>query len=76
MSQVPLVFVCISVLDLVKRIDGQACSGGATLADLQGEITSPGYPNNYPDKAQCQWTIPTPSPSSQVTVGIVFQARM
>ncbi|XP_041486764.1 cubilin isoform X1 [Microtus oregoni] len=34
---------------------------GGTLLDDSGLLTSPGYPNNYPNKTHCEWTIIAPS---------------
>ncbi|KAK7823852.1 hypothetical protein U0070_020523, partial [Myodes glareolus] len=34
---------------------------GGTLFDNSGLLTSPGYPNNYPNNTHCEWTITAPS---------------
>lgn len=34
---------------------------GGTLRDVEnGAITSPGYPGNYPNNRDCQWTVAVP----------------
>ena len=48
-------FPCV-VLDAV--ISGTACGGIRTIANSPtGELTSPNYPSQYPNNADCQWHI-------------------
>ena len=56
-------------LQNLKRIKAQSCGG--ELSGFSGEITSPGWPGQYPDNSDCTWIINTPSPDSQITVSIV-----
>ncbi|XP_021323075.2 CUB and zona pellucida-like domain-containing protein 1 [Danio rerio] len=42
---------------------------GGSLSSWMGEFTSPNYPNSYPDKARCTWTIHS---TGAATVSLTF----
>ena len=39
---------------------------------INGTLTSPNYPENYPDDTQCSWTITAPLQSQRVVLEITF----
>ncbi|CAG5131223.1 unnamed protein product, partial [Candidula unifasciata] len=49
------VLVCFIVAAKPGHSQSTACGG--ELVEQSGVISSPNYPNNYPDNARCQWTI-------------------
>lgn len=55
----------ILLLNFIREMAAQC---GGTFTDLTGEITSPGWPSQYPDNSDCTWTITPPRPDSEVTV--------
>uniref|UniRef100_A0A3B4B219 CUB domain-containing protein n=1 Tax=Periophthalmus magnuspinnatus TaxID=409849 RepID=A0A3B4B219_9GOBI len=38
-----------------------ACGGSLTTGETPGYITSPGYPQNYPQNIDCVWVITVPN---------------
>lgn len=48
-------FLLLFFLDSSMSVAAESCGG--ILKDPSGEITSPNYPNNYPDDVTCTWKI-------------------
>ena len=47
------------------------CRCGETLTDPSGTLTSPNYPNNYPNSKECIWQIiSSPGTSVKLTINI------
>ena len=44
-----------SCLSIFRYVSEQTCGG--VLTNISGVITSPNYPNNYPDNITCTWKI-------------------
>ncbi|KAF4102135.1 deleted in malignant brain tumors 1 protein-like [Onychostoma macrolepis] len=55
------------LLTAFQALCAESCGG--YLTDWRGELFSPQYPNNYPDNAQCTWTIHS---TGNMTVSLTF----
>ncbi|KAL9980816.1 hypothetical protein ACROYT_G009454 [Oculina patagonica] len=55
MAMLVTTFLLLFVLDSSLSATAENC--GAVLTNSSGEITSPNYPNNYPDGTTCTWKI-------------------
>lgn len=53
-------FVELVAVDILQYEDG-----------ISGQITSPGYPGNYPNNVNYTWIIRTGNPSAKVTFRII-----
>ena len=51
----PLLLEVGLIIVIILVILAESCGG--VLTDPYGEITSPNYPNNYPDDVTCTWKI-------------------
>lgn len=48
---------------------------GGVLTGLSGVLTSPEYPNNYPNNAECRWVIRAAGPATVKLVFVDFQVE-
>lgn len=48
---------------------------GGVLTGLSGVLTSPEYPNNYPNNVECRWVIRAAGPASVKLVFVDFQVE-
>ncbi|ELK26749.1 CUB domain-containing protein 2 [Myotis davidii] len=48
---------------------------GGVLTGLSGVLTSPEYPNNYPNNAECRWVIRAAGPATIKLVFVDFQVE-
>jgi hypothetical protein len=48
---------------------------GGVLTGLSGVLTSPEYPNNYPNNAECRWVIQAAGPAAVKLVFVDFQVE-
>lgn len=52
--------IFISAISLLSLVKGQCSQSGITLTGTSGNVSSPSYPSNYPNRQTCRWIITVP----------------
>uniref|UniRef100_A0A8D2Q321 CUB domain containing protein 2 n=1 Tax=Varanus komodoensis TaxID=61221 RepID=A0A8D2Q321_VARKO len=66
-------FSAIQAAEAKSRADSRYYVCGGVLTGLSGSITSPDYPENYPNNAECHWVIQATSNSVIKLIFVDFQ---
>ncbi|XP_078357451.1 uncharacterized protein LOC144642360 [Oculina patagonica] len=59
-SQLSAMLYFATAISLLSSVKGQCSQSGITLTGTSGNVSSPSYPSNYPNRQTCRWIITVP----------------